>query len=74
MLWNLREIESRPAGQGRAGGSLEDVCMWPPCLQGRRITAMLTNCWVTKPLTCYDREVLCLCLTQSFEMYSVALA
>lgn len=35
---------------------------------------MLTNCWVTKPLICYDREVLCLCLTQSFEMYSVALA
>lgn len=74
MLWNLREFESCPAGQGKAGGSLEDVWMWPPCLQGRRITAILTNCRVTKPLTCYDREVLCLCLTQSFEMYSIALA
>ncbi len=73
-LWNLREFESCPAGQGRAGGSLEDVWMRPPCLQGRRISAILTNCWVTKPLTCYYREVLCLCLTQSFEMYSVALA
>lgn len=46
----------------------------PPCARGRRITAILTNCWVTEPLICYDREVLCLCLTQSFEMYSVALA
>lgn len=74
MLWNLREFESCPASKGQAGGSLEDVWMWPSCLQGRRITAILTNCWVTKPLTCYDREVLCLCLTQSFEMYNVALA
>lgn len=74
VLWNLREPKSRPAGRGRAGGSLEDVWMWPPCLWGRRITATLTNCWVTKPLACYDREVLCLCLTQSFEMYSTALA
>lgn len=70
MLWNLIEISSLScgpkAGLRKPGGAR--------CLQGRRITAILTICWVTRPLTCYDREVLCLCLTQGFEMYIAAVA
>lgn len=79
-LWNMSQSErhwARPhqAGpdqtkQGQEGGSLEDVWMWPPCLQGRRITLALTNCRVSRLLNCYDREVLCFSLTLHFETYS----
>lgn len=49
------------AKQGQKGGILEDMWMWPPCLQERWITSGLTNCRVSRPLNGYDSVFLSTC-------------
>lgn len=46
----------------------------PSMSKGKKDHCEANTLQYLRPHTCFDREVLCLCLTQSFEMYSVVVA